>query len=80
MGFLNKSDVKNHLATHDRFGKRLYRPSNLADASGQKSGSADDGRAIENSLGAPGLESTQRISEDGSKPVSVSAAPKSAQE
>lgn len=34
MGFVNQSDVKNHLSPRERNGKRLYRPVGPTDASG----------------------------------------------
>lgn len=52
MSPLKKNDVKNHLSTHDRNGKSLYRPSNEPDAtgfSGEESVQADEGHTAEES-------------------------------
>ncbi len=45
MSHLNKGDVKNHLSTRDRNGRRLYAVPSVADATGFSNGEAGPAEA-----------------------------------
>jgi hypothetical protein len=82
VSFVKKSDVKNHLSTHNRNGIHLHRPPSQPDATGfseEQSASADSS-PIESTVSQPsssGVEAGQNKTQTDSGQVVTSAKSKS---
>lgn len=71
MSVIKKSDVKNHLATHDRKGIRLFRPASQPDATGF---SGEETQVVRETAEKPlsnGQNTPSTAIEAGLKPVLV---------